>query len=458
MAQTPILYTGRGLAAQLPKDTGGLGRLSDFIAKAEEIKYKAFKENEQEFLKSSNIDPVFFISAANQKAQTGLLNNFNQKWAGEYKKYQGNLPMDVKQQMQTEKNLLVAEQQKMMAMQKMWEEEDELVKKNPAVFDEKEHALKTMQLMNKGEFDYTTLPYRAKPVSSKLIQLRGKIGTVTQKTIPVKDAPGYQQSYNTQGTREDIAPIIIYEVFNDPATMKDMMNGWKSLPLSVKNELLDTDKIGGVSEAERKAGEVVTMDKENPILKWYIDENYKYAIKEEPVGEISAIKEAPKGGSSVFKGFGGDKRYDPTEARSVPIGQTRYTTYHEIKGMPSQEATFNKGRVLDTEGETLLQPNTPITSRVIGYDEDKDEFIFIATKNFINLADQWAKSYGEGLRFSVKRSDLPDMYNDFDIIKDGKTVKVGSVSRTTPSIQPTTPKKKILVDGKWVYPEEATQK
>ncbi len=458
MAQAPILYTGKGLAAEIPKDGGGLGRLSDFIAKAEEIKYKAFKENEQEFLKASNVAPKFFLSAANQKAQSILLDAFNKKWAANWKKSGYNMTSEEKMQMQAEHNFIIEKQNEMLAKQKMWEEEDELVKKNPAVFDEKEHALKTIDYMNKGDFDYTTLPYRAKPISSKLIQLRGKIGTVTQKTIPVKDTPGYQQSYNTQGTRDDIAPIIVHEVYNDPATMKDMMNGWKSLPLSVKNELLDTDKIGGVSEAERKAGEVVTMDKENPILKWYIDENYKYAIKEEPVGEISAIKEAPKGGSSVFKGFGGDKRYDPTEARSVPIGQTRYTTYHEIKGMPSQEATFNKGRVLDTEGETLLQPNTPITSRVIGYDEDKDEFIFIATKNFINLADQWAKSYGEGLRFSVKRSDLPDMYNDFDIIKDGKTVKVGSVSRTTPSIQPTTPKKKILVDGKWVYPEEATQK
>lgn len=69
-----ILYTGKGFSTPLQSDGGrAMSRLSDFITKAEELKYSTFKQNEQEFLKNSNIDPVFFISTANQKTQAGLL-------------------------------------------------------------------------------------------------------------------------------------------------------------------------------------------------------------------------------------------------------------------------------------------------------------------------------------------------------------------------------------------------
>ena len=121
MAEFTQLYSGKGLSAPLPSDGGrATSRLSDFIVQAEEIKYKAFKENEQEFLKNSNIDPVFLVSTKNRDAQMDMLNAFNQKWAQKFKESGYNLSTEDKKALLTEKNFLLANQQDMQAKQDLW--------------------------------------------------------------------------------------------------------------------------------------------------------------------------------------------------------------------------------------------------------------------------------------------------------------------------------------------------
>lgn len=93
-----VIYTGKGLASNLPKDNGSaMGRLSNFITKAEELKYQTFKQNEQEFLKTSNVDPAFFISTANQNTQAKLLDDYNKRWATRMKESNNNLSLEDKQ-------------------------------------------------------------------------------------------------------------------------------------------------------------------------------------------------------------------------------------------------------------------------------------------------------------------------------------------------------------------------
>jgi hypothetical protein len=117
------------------------------------------------------------------------------------------------------------------------------------------------------------------------------------------------------------------------------------------------------------------------------------------------------------------------------IGQTNYTKFHSLGNIMASEVTPSSIRLLNPKGEQELKPETPITAEVVGYDEDKDEFIFIATKNFVNVygkGGEYDSPSGSGYRFAVKRKDLPtEVYGNFEIIKDGKKVKIGTLTTST---------------------------
>jgi hypothetical protein len=412
-------YTGRGLTPQMPKDDGrAMGRLSDFILRAEEMKYSAFKENEKEFLKASNIDPAFFISTANQKAQTRLLDEFNKKWAGKWKDTGYKMSSEDKMQMQAEKNFVLSQQQEMLAKQKMWEEEDSLVKRNPGDFDEKEHALKTAEYMNTGSFDHSSLPYRAQSVADDLMKLRGKIGQTTSVTGPLAGNPNFQQTIETTGTREDVAPVIIDRVFSNPRIKKDMMQKWNDLPQTEKDKYLDVDGVDGVSEEERRMGSTPAKDKENPILKFYIDQNYKYGIIENPSTpqKVTTGTESKVTGveSIVGKKRDIDPRYGNISRPNVySLGGDVYIT-----DLPTVGA-----KMLDDMGSyDYNSKGNPAKAYLKDYDADKKTLIvqvtardpgsFIETKQLIEIP--------------VK--NVMDKVKDVKVEVDGKMTTIGALA------------------------------
>lgn len=381
MAEFSNLYTGSGIAPQYPQDTGrSTERLSDFILEAERIKYNAFKQNEQEFLKNSQIDPAFFISKANQETQTTLLDDFNKKWSQRMRSSGYNMSTDDKMAMQAEKNLIVTKQNEMLMKQKMWEQEAALVKSNPADFDDKEHALKTAKFISDGEFDYNTLPYRAIPVSSRLLSLKGKIGKTIATTSPMEGSPGFQQTIETTGTREEVAPIIIEEVFKDPRVMKDMMQSWNALTQEEKNKYLETDNVEGISEEERKAGGAPAKSAENPILKFYIDNNYKHAISENPSTpqRITTTKAAP---FSII--IGGKKvNIEPGQKREQAQnygGLTRPNLYSFGGAAVLTDIPTDGGYNLARGMRAPLKGGSNISGQLVDYDADNKTLIFRAT-------------------------------------------------------------------------------
>ena len=136
---TPTIYTGSGLAARLPEDSGRpMSRLSDFIRQTEEFKYKAYKENEQEFLKNVNVDPVHFISTANQTAQLKALEAHNQEWAKKWQETNGNLSTEDKVAMIQQGNYLRSWQDKTIAQQKRFEEDMAIASRDPSRWDVEE--------------------------------------------------------------------------------------------------------------------------------------------------------------------------------------------------------------------------------------------------------------------------------------------------------------------------------
>jgi len=436
-----ILYTGKGFAPELQSDGGkAMSRLSDFITKAEEIKYKAFKENKDWFLKTQEVDPVAFITTANQDAQNRLMKEYNESSAAIVQKAGGfdKLSGEAQSKILAGKNFLISEQNRMRADQEQYMLEKAMIAKDADTNYSSEEFYRTKEApyLNGQPYDRTPIQPKAQSIANELIGLKGRFGSTITRNIPSKGAPGFFDTMETTGTREDIAPYITNRVFEEPKYKRDMLERWSALSQAEKDKYLDTDKSGRVDEAERTAGTSVTRDKENPILKFYIDQNWQNALKEEPSGKPTRITTGSStGGFSEFTGFGKAIKYTPTESRDAGIiGQTKYDSFHDLN-VPVQDVNVKQIRVLNPSGE-ITKPNTgPITADLVGYDDVKDEFIFIATKDYYDFQPfAFGGAKGKDERFAVKRSDLPEKYNDWEIVKDGKRVKVGTIAKSAPTI------------------------
>ena len=104
-----VIYTGRNLATKLPTDSGNaMQGLANFVAKAEETKFNVFQKNKDAFMKMTDVDPVMFLTTANQATQAKLLDDFNKEAAQIYKNSGGFPSMEEMQQIQAKKNFLIS--------------------------------------------------------------------------------------------------------------------------------------------------------------------------------------------------------------------------------------------------------------------------------------------------------------------------------------------------------------
>ncbi len=271
-----LIYTGENRGVKLPtgeRVSRAESSLSDFITRAEEIKYKSFKDNEQEFLKNSTIDPAFFISTANQQAQAKMLDEFNNTWAGEYKKYQGNMPMEVKQKMVAAKNLLLAQQQKMQSDQDLWAQHRTLVTQNPTKFDTDEWAHADADYRQTGEYKLTMPPIRAKSLDMALEDNPVIGNEILGEPIP-ETRGGVKGFYEqtTSGTMEAAKQRVRDLALVDPAYTKDLIRQFTALPLEQKLPYLTyTNSYGKIDESDR--------GDENAIIKWAQETKWQKALK-----------------------------------------------------------------------------------------------------------------------------------------------------------------------------------
>lgn len=447
-----ILYTGKGLATKLPTDNGSaMNRLSDFIVKAEELKYKTFRENEKEFLKSSNVDPLFFISDKSQRVQTELLSDFNNKWAQEYKKYQGNLPMSVKQQMQSEKNIIIAQQQKMQSdMERAMQDRNIISKDVRGELDHIDADKRWNDYINTGTYDTSPLqPSAIDPDYHYSKNINKGTGTASKVKITTnKGGKVITEEKYASASEEEARQMVEADILSSPRIAKGFVKKFQALKETDPDEYkrrLDTNKDDILDKAEEQEAKQVG----NPIIEWAKDTFWQKRIIVRDI-ETTKPETTKKTGGSSFTGFGKPINYDPTEARSLKVGQTDYSSFHDFGNIPVQDVTVKEIRVLNPEGETVMNPESPISADLIGYDENKDEFIFIATKDFLSVYNQFMSGKGKDWRFAVKKADLPDKYKEWEIIKDGKTIKVGSVASQVVTTPTETPAEKLkrLKEGK----------
>ena len=140
--------------------------------------------------------------------------------------------------------------------------------------------------------------------------------------------------------------------------------------------------------------------------------------------------------------------YKPMPVTSTKIGQTDYLAFHNFENVPIGNIPVGTSiRTLNPEGEEVKSVQNVITADLVGYDEIRDEFVFLATKDFENLYSTFMPAKGSGWRFAVKRSELKNpMYDSLKIEKNGKVIAIKDLVGTQTAIQTQTPPKRGELD------------
>lgn len=423
-----ILYTGRNLTPVLQNDGGqAMGRLSDAIIKAEETKYNVFKENEKEFLKTSNIDPAFFISTANQQAQGKLLEDYNKKWSQRMKASGNNMSLEDKQQMLAEKNLIIAQQQKMQSDQDLWNQHRALVQQNPTKFDADEFAIADAEYRKTGEYKLTMPPIKARSFDMAL-EDNAVIGNeILGEPIPetrggIKGFYEQSMSGDEKSARQRVKDVAMA----DPAWTKDLVRQFQTLPLDEKLPYLtDTNADGKVDERDKSD--------ENAIIRWAQDTKWQKAVKTTK-GTWKAI---PGQTSTTKAGKGLDLGTVVGKKRDInPMyGNISRPNMYSFGGKDVLTDVPTKGaKLLDDAGSYDYDFKGNLAKATLkDYDADRKTLIVQvpSTEPTSGIATQQL--------VEIPQENIPN-YQSIKVEVNGKQVSIGSLETAKPT---TTQKKKF---------------
>ena len=196
----------------------------------------------------------------------------------------------------------------------------------------------------------------------------------------------------------------------------------KTYDSDIFNNWIQTDWIdgaGGITEItsiDINANDgKLTMDALNLQQKVYDIKNKKVTAPQTQRGG---------GGGGLFRTWGGSK-YTPTSA--IQFKQFKqYYSFPDIKTTSTIPVS-----VMEPQGDDVSIPqeqlNKSITAKVVGYDEDSDKIILKVTKDFRDIGYS-ALASGAEEEVAVKRSSIaPETFNDLEVVKDGKYIKLGSL-------------------------------
>ena len=435
MADFTTLYSGKGLSAPLPSDGGkATSRLSDFLVKAEEIKYKAFKENEQEFLVNSNIDPVFLISTKNREAQQDMLDAFNQKWAQKFKESGHNLSTEDKKALLTEKNLLLAEQQDMQAKQDLWLQHRNMIMQNPSKFDAEEWAEHDANYRVSGEYDLVAPPIKARSLDMALEE-----NPINSAAIPGQDIQETRsgikgvRAVTYGGTEEQGRKRVADMILSDEAYAKDISKQFMALDEATKLQYLDADKNGAISPDERKNF--------NPIIKWAQDTKWQKGVKQnlsqwraipgqtqktstQGQGTFSKVAELAPGERVGYRTYGGKVYNNPFGLDGSKV----------LYGIPTAGANILTGEWADA-----VDPGS-VNVRLVAYDPEK-KVILAETTSGSESAMTASK-----VLLEIPQQNIPN-FGNIPIIENGTRITIGQLPQTTTTITET-PAQKAMREAK----------
>lgn len=436
MAGFDTIYTGKGLAANLPQDNGkAMGRFSDFITKAEEIKYQAFKETQDWFIKSQDVDPVMLLTTANQVAQDRLMKTYNEESSAILAKSPTNLSTEDRAKIIAGKNFLISEQQKMQSdMVRALQDKESITKDIQGNLDHDEFTQRWGDYVS-GKASYGTEPlspsaidpdtYYSKPINK---------GHGTEGTISITKKEGGNLVTNkatASATEEEARSMVEADILGNDRIALGYVKKFQALPEETKLQYLDiSPKDGTINPQEAQDF--------NPIIQWAKDNYWQKRIIVKEAEVTKPVTAPTKKNLGILINIGGK------EDVPVPVGQKR--TVDVKYGGVNRPNMYNLGGttpltdVPTTGGQMLYDVNSePITGTgnyakayLKDYDADRKTLI-------VQVTTSDPTSGTERLQLvEIPEKNITD-YQNIHLMVNGKETTIGalegtqSTSTTTPS-------------------------
>lgn len=200
-------------------------------------------------------------------------------------------------------------------------------------------------------------------------------------------------------------------------------------------ENYDGNGDGKVDPADRKYAYENMDVKDNPIVKWYLNEPYYLdrAMKKTKVGTVKDTREKPstsKSGFSINIG-GSDYKYTPSE----PIATAKFKEFYPFPKGAIVKIPVQNGRRLDLNSPLVSSEATDLT--LTGYSKDKDEFIFLTNDANNPL------TYASNTEIAIPSANVIDRLKDLMVMYNGKPTPIkaiiGSQSKESTPAQTVTP-------------------
>jgi hypothetical protein len=399
-------FTGKGIYQPLPSGEGlqrSGERMSDLILQADRLKLDTFKRNEEEFLKSSNVDPIFIVSQAARETQQKMLDKFNTDWGKKFQQYGGNLPTEEKVRMAKEKDFLMMQQAKMKGdMERAMQEREMLSRDIRGELDHEQGTKKWEDYIKTGSYDETPLMPSELDPELFFNTLQNKLrGTESKITEQVKTPQGTVETQirTASGSENEAKEYVKAHLASNDRFARGVIKQFSDL-----------------KTADPKKYQEYLNSSDNPILQFAQDKYWKKALI---LGEAQSEKPAtvPRAATTTPIKIGGVSfRYEPSESQQATFANRDYNTYHPVLQSPVLNIPTKDVTILDEYGENLSSVKT-ISVKLTGYDEEKDEFTFIAESNYDGTR-------GRGNQIAIKRTQAPKELWDMEVISGGKKVKI----------------------------------
>ena len=418
-----VLYTGKNLTPELQSDGGkAMSRLSDFITRAEEIKYKAFKENEDWFLKTQEVDPAFLVSTQNQKVATELMDKYNKESAAIYRQYNGNPPTEAKQEILAKKNFLIANQNKMIAKERLAEQHRAQVAQNPLRYDKNKFEKEYGNFIKTGDYNLITPPLKSKKPTSFLKEQSFKLNK--DNLIygqPRTDSMGKIINTSSNIREEDIPNFIVDMIRGgDDQFVQGVVEDFLADQSDAKWALMkDVNEDGRITNEDMDDNAIEAWAKQNPE---YIN-SVRITKDSKPINPPT--KKDTKSGVEINIG-GKDVRVQPAEKRPKGLnygGSLRNNLYSFGGATVVTDIPTDGGNMLLDNRLSALRGGSNISGQLVDYDADKKVIIIRTTTGIPTLRID-PKQLVE-----VPIDNIPNA-NNLPIMVDGKQTTIGELNGT----------------------------
>jgi len=380
-------FTGKGTAVKLP-ESGALKAqqgLNQMVIAAEELRYKVYEKNRNEFLQNANIDPVFVLSDSARKYQFERINDFNKVWGKRAQETNYNFSDQDKLNMQTHKNLIMAEQQDQLQQYETWKQHRDLIQRDQGEnLSIEEFSEATDEMMKGGRYDLTTPPLRPLDFGDYIESEARKLQAKEEMTMRGIGGGKAIPEYYTLPAGEE-SRFIAAKLAENPRARKDFFNKWNETDKEKWFRLADENKDNQYSPEEKK----------NAMLLWAVD---TYGKRARPLmrGTPSTIPGLRRRADTT--GFDKKLPVSATNNRNAEYDSQGLTPFSTIGGrveLPDFMITSSKNPTIipitirkmyqfDKQGrktvKTLTNSDT-VQGDVLGYSPALDMLIVMATTN-----------------------------------------------------------------------------